>query len=71
MEKELLIEQTISDLYKLSTNNLIQIQNIIENIKSNLSKENEINELSFNWGSELSNEKISSVKLQKEALNWR
>jgi arginyl-tRNA synthetase len=71
MEKDVLIEQTISDLYKLSTKDLIQLKIIIDKIKYNLSEVNNPNELKFDWEGSLMSENISSVKLQKEALNWR
>ena len=71
MEKEELIEQTISDLNNLSTYDLIQLKKIIDNIKQKLNSDNKLNNLEFNWEGALSNEDLSSVELQKEALNWR
>ncbi len=71
MDKDTLMEQTISDLNKLSTDDLFQIKKIIDSLNRNLDSNKKLNLLKFSWEGALSNEKTSSVEMQKEALNWR
>lgn len=71
MNKSELISETTSELKNLQIVDLIKLKHIILNLKLDKQIKNDNKELKFDWEGILQNEKISSVELQKEALNWR
>ena len=71
MNKSELITETTSELENLQVVDLIKLKHIIHNFKHEKQIKNDKKEMKFDWEGILQNEKISSVELQKESLNWR
>jgi MinD superfamily P-loop ATPase len=73
MNKELLIKETVTYLNKLSIDDVYLIRELVNNfsLRAKLDMNEKSEEFKFEWLGALKEENIDSVKLQKEALNWR